>query len=196
MGSSTKRIFVISAPSGTGKTTVIKCLLDKIPDLALSVSHTTRPMRRNEKDGRDYYFVTREVFQKMLTDGEFLEWTETYGHLYGTSKREIDRIVALGKDVLMDLDTNGALNIKKMYPDAVLIFLLPPSFEELKERIIKRGSEDKEEIEKRLKGAAAEYERRHEYDYQVVNEDVLEACSEIAEIVEYVRGVEQDGKDK
>jgi len=196
MGSSTKRIFVISAPSGTGKTTVIKCLLDKIPDLALSVSHTTRPMRRNEKDGRDYYFVTKEVFQKMLTDGEFLEWTEAYGHLYGTSKGEVDRIVALGKDVLMDLDTSGALNIKKMYPDAVLIFLLPPSFEELKERIIKRGSEDKEEIEKRLKGAAAEYERRHEYDYQVVNEDVLEACSEIAEIVEYVRGVEQDGKDK
>lgn len=181
------KIFVISAPSGTGKTTIIKMLLDKIPDLVFSVSYTTRQRRSQEKDGVDYRFVSRETFERLACAGKFVEWEEVHGNLYGTAKDDIQKVISSGKDLLLDVDTRGAGNIKKRFPEAILIFLLPPSFDELKKRLKARDGESKEDFERRLKNAEGEYARRHEYDYQIVNDDLKEAFDEIAELVDYYR---------
>ncbi len=166
-------LIVISAPSGTGKTTLSHMLLREFPNMEFSVSYTTRKPRNGEINGRDYWFVDRETFEKMIEEGDFLEWAEVYGHLYGTSKSQVIKALSEGKDVLLDIDTQGALNVKKNFPEAVLIFILPPSLRELKRRLESRGTDDEETIKKRLKIAREEIRRAPLYDYVVVN-DVLE----------------------
>ncbi len=170
-------LIVISAPSGTGKTTLTHMLLKKFPDMEFSVSYTTRKPRPGEVNGKDYFFVDREIFEKMIEEGDFLEWAEVYGNLYGTSKSQVLKALNEGKDILLDIDTQGALQVKKNFPEAVLIFILPPSFKELERRLRSRGTDDEKTIEKRLKVARKEVERAPLYDYIVVN-DVLEKAYE------------------
>ena len=170
-------LIVISAPSGTGKTTLVHMLLKEFPDLEFSVSYTTRPPRPGEVDGRDYHFVDRKTFERMIEEGDFLEWAEVYGNLYGTSRTQVLKALNEGKDVILDIDTQGALQVKKNFPEAVLIFILPPSLKELERRLRNRGTDDEETIERRLKTAREEIRRASLYDYIVVN-DVLEVAYE------------------
>ena len=170
-------LIVISAPSGTGKSTLCHMLLKAFPDMEFSVSYTTRKPRSGEINGKDYFFVDRETFEKMIEEGDFLEWAEVYGNLYGTSKSQVTKALEAGKDILLDIDTQGALQVKKNFPEAVLIFILPPSLIELERRLRSRGTDNEETIEKRLRIAKGEIEKAFHYDYLVVN-DVLEVAFE------------------
>src|SRR5208337_2900692 len=134
-------ILVISAPSGSGKSTLVRRLIASQPDLAFSVSHTTRPRREGEREGRDYFFVNRRRFERMIAAGEFIEWAEVFGHLYGTSKAQIDKALAVGRDVLLDIDVQGHRQVRQRLPEALSVFVLPPSFRELKRRLTDRHSD-------------------------------------------------------
>jgi len=175
-------IFVLSAPSGTGKTTICERLIKSFPNLKMSISHTTRKPRIGERDGVDYFFVEKEVFEKMIKNNEFVEWAEVYGNFYGTSKKLINELLQSGNDILLDIDIQGAKNIKKTYPDSVLIFILPPSFEEL-ERRLKERKEDIDTIKKRLSKAKEEISQYKYYDYLVINDDLDKAVNEILCII-------------
>ena len=176
-------LIVISAPSGTGKTTLTHMLLKEFPDMEFSVSYTTRKPRPGEVNGKDYFFVDRETFERMIEEGDFLEWAEVYGNLYGTSKSQVLKALNEGKDILLDIDTQGALQVKKNFPEAVLIFILPPSFKELERRLRSRGTDDEETIERRLKIARVEVERAPLYDYIVVNDRLEKAYEKLKSIV-------------
>ncbi len=165
-------LIVISAPSGAGKTTICKGLLDEFPDLRFSVSCTTRPPRKGEKDGEDYHFVSVENFKVRIEEGEFVEWEEIYGHFYGTSKKEIEDLIQRGYDVILDIDTKGAGNVKSIYPEGVFVFIMPPSVEILKERLKKRGSETDDIIKVRFDRAMEEIRENEWYDYVIFN-DIL-----------------------
>ena len=169
--------MVISAPSGTGKTTLCKRLLAEFPDLRFSVSCTTRPARKGEKDGRDYHFISVKDLKSRMAQGEFVEWEEIYGHFYGTSKRDIEDMTHKGYDVVLDIDTRGARNVKAIYPEAVFIFILPPSVEALKERLMKRGSETDDIIKVRFDRAMEEIEENEWYDYVVFNDIVPDSVN-------------------
>jgi len=176
-------LIVISAPSGTGKTSVVSSLLQVDPNINLSVSHTTRPPRQNEVNGRDYFFVDRACFQEMLKQREFLESAEVYGNFYGTSRGWIEEKMAAGKDVLLEIDCQGALQVRELYPQALSIFILPPSLETLKQRLEQRGLDENKVIERRLSAAREEVSHVHKYDYLVVNQDLQETVQQIACIV-------------
>lgn len=176
-------LIVISAPSGTGKTSIVSSLLQLDPEINLSVSYTTRPPRQNEVDGRDYFFVDRARFQEMLQQGEFLESAEVYGNLYGTSRSWIEEKMVAGKDVLLEIDCQGALRVRELYPLAVSIFILPPSLDALKQRLKQRGMDEGKVIERRLAAARDEVSHIHKYDYLVVNQDLQETVQQIACIV-------------
>jgi guanylate kinase len=176
-------LFVISAPSGSGKTTLVAKLLAAFPSLRFSVSYTTRPPRRTERDGVDYHFVSRERFQEKIEAGELLEWAEVHGNLYGTSKAETERIRAGGEDILLDVDVQGAEQVRKAEPDAVTMFLMPPSFRALEERLRGRKQDSPEVIEARLAGARREMERYRDYHYVLVNDDVEETAELMRAIV-------------
>lgn len=175
-------IFVISAPSGTGKTTLCEKLLKLLPDLKLSISHTTRKPRNGERNGIDYYFIDKETFKKMIDTDEFVEWAEVYGNFYGTSKKAINSLISNGYDILLDIDTQGAKNIKKLHPDSVLIFILPPSLDELERRLINRN-EDKNVIKLRLSKASQEISQYKFYDYVVINDNIEQASSNLLCII-------------
>lgn len=177
------KIFVISAPSGSGKTTLCRRLLESGVGLARSVSATTRPKRPGEINGRDYRFVSEGDFKKWIRQGKFLEWTKTYGWYYGTPKGPVVRLLKTGKDMLFNIDVKGAMNIKKDFPESVLIFILPPSLKELKERLKKRNADGKKEVEKRLRIAAGELAVADRYDYCVVNDRILQALQKLNAIV-------------
>ncbi|MBP7765251.1 MAG: guanylate kinase [Syntrophaceae bacterium] len=168
-------IFVVSAPSGTGKSTICRRLLAACPDLEFSVSHTSRPPRPGEADGRDYCFISRADFEERIALGEFVEWVENYGNLYGTSVKAIGAVLARGKDLLLDIEPRGARAIKERYPDAVFVFILPPSRDELLKRLEKRGHESAKVIQERFAQAERELREVLWYDYAVFNED-LEAA--------------------
>lgn len=175
-------IFVISAPSGTGKTTLCEKLLKLLPDLKLSISHTTRKPRNGERNGINYYFIDKETFKKMIDTDEFVEWAEVYGNFYGTSKKAINSLISNGYDILLDIDTKGAKNIKKLYPDSVLIFILPPSLDELERRLINRN-EDNNVIKLRLSKASQEISQYKFYDYVVINDNIEQASSNLLCII-------------
>jgi len=178
-------LFVISAPSGTGKTTVIKGLLKEVSGLCMAVSYTTREPRTGEEDGVDYVFIDDKEFSSMIKKSQFVEWAEVHQHKYGTPISEIKRLLKGGNKVLLDIDTQGAENVKKKFPEAISIFLLPPSFDELEKRLRTRGQNSEKEMKIRIENAKEEYAKRHLYDYQVVNEDLGEAIDEISEIIAF-----------
>ena len=178
------KLIVVSAPSGAGKTTIVKAILAKYPSLLFSVSATTRPIRSGETEGRDYFFLPREEFERRITAGQLVEWEEIYGSLYGTLKSEVDKALSAGKTMLFDIDVKGAISIKRHYPsDAVLIFVKPPSFEVLRSRLLNRKTEDEATIKRRLGRVPMELETGNQFDYQVVNNDLQTAVQEVEQIV-------------
>jgi guanylate kinase len=170
-------VIVVSAPSGAGKTTVIERVLSEIPGIRFSVSHTTRPPRGDEREGVDYHFVDRSTFERLRADGKLLESAEVHGNLYGTSRAELERARAEGRDVLLDLDVQGAAQVRACLEEAVTVFILPPSYPALEQRLRGRGQDDAATIERRLAVAAREIAKVGEYDYALVNDDV-DACVE------------------
>jgi len=178
-------LFIVSSPSGGGKTTLIRRLLDDPPGAAphFSVSHTTRPMRAGEKNGREYHFVTVEEFQRMVQREEFLEHNEVHDNIYGTSKAEVLPRLEAGQDVLLDIDVQGARDIRRAYPEAVAIFIVPPSPEELARRLTSRGLDGPEAIRKRLINAAREIAEVAAFQYVIVNDDLDRATLELQSIV-------------
>lgn len=166
-------VIVVSAPSGAGKTSLCGEAVRRIPDLVHSVSFTTRPARSHEVNGRDYYFVDKATFERMVESGDFAEWASVHGHLYGTSKRLLETRMAEGKDVILDVDVQGAAQLRRQYPEGVFVFILPPSWDMLEERLRARRSDAPEEIERRLKKAREEIKCFNEYEYVIIN-DVLE----------------------
>lgn len=180
-------LFVVSAPSGTGKTTVCRRLLERDPRLALSVSHTTRPPRPGEVGGRDYHFVSHRAFRELVERGAFVEFAEYGGNLYGTSDAELERILERGKDALLEIEVQGAAQIRDRRPDARLIFLLPPSVEVLEARLRGRGTDDEEAIQKRLALARRELAAAPNFDYAVVNDDLDRTVETLREIIDAER---------
>ena len=177
------KLFVISGSSGVGKGTVIKEFLKRNPDFKLSVSCTTRAPREGEKHGENYFFLSKEEFKSCVEKGEFLEWAEFSGNMYGTKRPYVDEKLALGKNLILEIDTKGALNVKKIMPEATLIFILPPSFEELEARLRGRHTETEEAIQKRLESTRLEMENSKQFDYQVVNDSVENAVLKLEEIM-------------
>ncbi|MCD6295371.1 MAG: guanylate kinase [Deltaproteobacteria bacterium] len=174
----TGQIFVFSAPSGTGKSTIAEALMERVEALAYSISHTSRRPRGSEQDGVDYHFVTRSTFKEMIEQNAFLEWAEVYGHLYGTSLAAINAQISAGFDILMDVDVQGGRNVKKQFPESVLIFLLPPSLETLEDRLTTRGIDDPSVIKKRMAQASKEIKSCSWYDYIIINDDLEKAIYE------------------
>jgi guanylate kinase len=173
-------LFVVSAPSGAGKTTLCNAIIKNIDRIAFSISYTTRKPRPGEVDGVDYYFVDEGVFREMIEKGEFAEWANVHGNLYGTSRRVIEDIMNSGMDVLLDIDIQGAKQIKALYPSAVLVFIMPPSFEELQKRLITRGAEN---LDGRLKRAFEEIREYYFYDYVIINDNLEKALKELSSII-------------
>lgn len=176
-------LFVVSGPSGAGKTTLYRKAASSLPNLKHSVSYTTRSSRPGEVNNRDYTFISRDEFKEMIERGEFAEWAEIHGELYGTSKKGLEETTGSGIDVILDIDVHGAGQLKEKYQGGVYIFVLPPSLEVLKERLEKRMANSKEEIEKRLKVAAEEITRYREYDYVIVNNVLEDALKELSAII-------------
>jgi len=176
-------IFIISAPSGTGKSTICKELIKTIPDLVLSVSYTTRGMRRGEVDGIDYFFISDEEFEKKIKSNFFIEWAEVYGKKYGTSGEFLKKMLTEGKDILLEIDVKGAKNIKKLFDESIAIFVLPPSIEELERRMKLRNENSSEDMEIRLKRARDEIMESRFYDYIVINDDLKSAVEKIKSII-------------
>jgi guanylate kinase len=176
-------LFVVSAPSGAGKTTLCREIRLRLPDLAYSVSVTTRPPRPGEIDGADFRFVEAPEFRAMLARGEFAEWATVHGNLYGTRARALEDALATGRDVLLDIDTQGAAQLRTRYPDAVLIFILAPSVKELEQRLRERRSDMDADIERRLVRAREEIALWRQYDYLIVNRDVKEAMEQLESII-------------
>ena len=168
-------LFVVSAPSGTGKTTVVERLVQVVPDLALSRSYTSRPVREGELNGVDYNFVTRSRFEEMIAAEEFLEWADVFGNLYGTCASDTERDLTSGQDVVLVIDVQGARQVRQRYRDTVGIFVLPPSFDVLERRLRGRSKDAEEAMQRRLRTARDEVAAFSEYDYVVVN-DALDAC--------------------
>jgi guanylate kinase len=178
------KLIVISAPSGSGKTTIARAIMQKYPGMLFSVSATTRPPRAGELEGRDYFFLSKEEFQRRVAMGALVEWEEIYGNFYGTLKSEIDRALRQGTIMLFDVDVKGALSIKKTYPDdSVLIFIKPPSFEALQQRLLNRKTEDAATIRRRLDRVPMELEKGSQFDWQVVNDDLKIAVARVDEII-------------
>ncbi|MBO8160865.1 MAG: guanylate kinase [Thermosipho sp. (in: Bacteria)] len=165
-------LFVVSGPSGVGKTSIINSLINKLDNVVFSVSCTTRAPRPGEVDGVDYFFVSKEKFMKMIENSEFLEWAEVHGNLYGTPKKFVLENIEKGKRIILDIDVQGALQVKKNFDDAVFIFVAPPSYEVLRERLLKRGTEKTEALLKRLENAKWELSKMIEFNYLIVNDDL------------------------
>jgi guanylate kinase len=176
-------LFIISAPSGAGKTSLVKALLKTGIDLRLSISYTSRPARPEEVDGRDYHFVSREMFEQRRERGEFLESAQLYGNFYGTSQKWINETIASGHDILLEIDSQGAHQVRRIFPKVVGIFVLPPSLEVLEMRLRLRGQDSSEAITRRLAAAREEMGHVGEYDYVIINEKLDKALQDLACIV-------------
>jgi guanylate kinase len=176
-------LIVISGPSGVGKNTIINSLFDKLPNLNYSISATTRNPRPNETDGQHYFFLSEADFLQKINDSEFLEWAKVYQYYYGTPKDTVFQILKRGNDVILDVDVQGALQIKRAFSKAVLIFLAPPSIRELKNRLIGRRTEQETQVAERLKYITKEFRCAPEYDYLVVNQEINLTCSQIECII-------------
>jgi guanylate kinase len=176
-------LFVITAPSGAGKSSLVKALMAGDPALQLSVSHTTRAPRGQEQNGREYFFVSPEAFESMVQAQAFVEWAHVHNHRYGTSRQAIEDKISQGADILLEIDFQGALQIKKLFANAVTIFILPPSWEELRARLEKRGEDSAEVIDLRLKNAAVEMAQADKFDFVIINELFDRALSDLHSVV-------------
>lgn len=162
-------LFVVAAPSGAGKSSLVKALLELDAHLSVSVSHTTRAPRGQERDGREYHFVDEATFRGMIDRGEFFEWAQVHGNLYGTSRVELQQRLKAGEDVILEIDWQGALQIKQLFAHAVLIFILPPSWDELRQRLLRRGEDGADVIEQRMANARTEVAQARHFDYVIIN---------------------------
>jgi guanylate kinase len=176
-------LFVVAAPSGAGKSSLVKALLELDAQVLPSVSHTTRPPRGQEKHGREYFFVSTQEFDQMVLAGSFVEWAHVHGQRYGTSKKMIEDRIARGADVILEIDFQGALQIKRIFANAVLVFILPPSWEELRSRLERRGEDAPDVIEMRLQNAAEEMAKASEFDFVIINELFERAVFDLKTIV-------------
>ncbi len=163
-------LYVVAAPSGTGKSSLVKALLEVDARMELSVSHTTRAPRGQEMHGREYYFVSNDEFDRMVINDAFVEWAKVHNNRYGTSRKAIEDKIAAGADIVLEIDYQGAIQIKQKFPNAVLIFILPPSWEELRSRLMRRAEDSEEVIELRLRNAKEEVAHVHEFDFVIINE--------------------------
>ena len=162
-------LFAVAAPSGTGKSSLVKALLELDSHLVVSISHTTRPPRGQEQDGREYHFIDAATFRSMIEAGDFVEWAEVHGNLYGTSKAAIEDRITGGHDVVLEIDWQGALQIKRLFPNAVLVFLLPPTWDELLQRLQRRGEDASEVIARRMADARVEVSQARHFDFVIIN---------------------------
>ncbi|HHH44127.1 MAG TPA: guanylate kinase [Gammaproteobacteria bacterium] len=172
-------LYIISAPSGAGKTSLVKALLDKLADVTVSVSHTTRAARPGEQDGVDYHFVTREEFERLVADGEFLEHAQVFDNYYGTRRATVLEKLDSGADVILEIDWQGARQVYRAFPEAVRVFILPPSREALRERLTGRGQDSEEVINRRMADAVSEMSHYDEFDYLIFNDDFATALEEL-----------------
>jgi guanylate kinase len=177
------RLIVLAAPSGAGKTTLVHALLARVPDLVFSVSYTTRAARADERDGHDYFFVSKQEFTRMVEAGAFLEHAQVFDHWYGTGMDHVDEILRRGRSVLLEIDWQGARQVKRRSPEACTVFILPPSIAELERRLRGRGTDSEERITRRLRDALGDISHWSEFDYAVVNERVDEAVNALAAII-------------
>lgn len=183
----TGTLFIVSAASGTGKTSLVRSLVEGHPSLRVSISHTTRPMRPGEQDGVNYHFTTREAFLSKVGEGAFLEHAEVFGNLYGTSKESVQAQLQSDLDVVLEIDWQGASQIRRLFPEAISIFIIPPSRDELRTRLQGRGQDSAEVIEQRLAEAIADISHFPEFDYLVVNDDFEEALQDLKAITHAAR---------
>ncbi len=176
-------LVVLTAPSGAGKTSIRDGLLKMNLGLLYSISCTTREKRENEVDGKDYFFVSKEKFNKMIQNNEFLEWAKVHDHYYGTPKKYIKENIRQGKIIIMDIDVQGGINVKKRFPDAVFVFVLPPSFEDLEKRLIERGTDNMDTIKLRIENARKEIALMYNYNYLIVNDELQRAIEDVRSII-------------
>ncbi|HEX6732649.1 MAG TPA: guanylate kinase [Pyrinomonadaceae bacterium] len=176
-------LFVVSSPSGGGKGTLIRRVLQLMPDLSYSVSYTTRAPRNGEMEGREYFFVNRQTFEEMVAANQFLEWACVHGNLYGTARQQVANETRAGLDIVLEVDVQGAESIRKLMLDTVSIFILPPSYEVLKQRLIARGTDTPEELEVRLRNAPDELRQFSCFDYVIINDDIDRAAGQLAAII-------------
>ncbi len=182
MNHSTGTLYIVSAPSGAGKTSLVKALIDAQPSIRVSVSHTTRAMRPGEADGVNYHFVDRAEFVRMIEHGDFLEQAEVFGNLYGTSQSTLQQTLDAGHDLILEIDWQGAEQVRRQMPDARSIFILPPNQQALRQRLTNRGQDSDEIIESRMREAVSEMSHYHEYDYLVINDDFAAALEDLKAI--------------
>jgi guanylate kinase len=180
-------VIVLSAPSGSGKTTIVSRLMKSLEGITRSVSYTTRVPREGEKDGEDYIFVSDEEFNKMKENGEFLEWEENFGNSYGTSRRQIEELLASGLDVIMSIDVKGARTAKKEFPESISVFVMPPSIQELETRLRRRKTDEETQVAIRLRESKKEVAASDEYDFLVVNNKLEDAVEEVKQVIEKER---------
>ena len=176
-------LIVVSSPSGGGKGTLIDRVLQTVPGVSYSVSYTTRPPREKEQDGREYFFVSTAAFKEMIKRGEFLEWADVYGHLYGTSHKQVEKERAAGHDIILEIDVQGADTVRGLIDDVVTVFILPPSFELLQNRLVKRGTDSAEDLARRLRGAPGEVEQYRKFQYVILNDDINRASAQLASVI-------------
>ena len=177
------QIYIVSAPSGAGKTTLVRLLLEKDAGIGLSISTTTRQPRAGEVDGREYHFVDVAAFSKSRDRGDFLEWAEVHGNYYGTSRRWIEEQVAAGRDVLVEIDWQGAQQVREVFPEAIGVFILPPSMDALKQRLSGRATDSAEIIARRIAAAREEMQHADEFDYVIINDDLQRALGDLIAVV-------------
>jgi guanylate kinase len=177
------RLFVIAAPSGAGKTSLVRALMEREPALRFSISYTTRPQRPTEQHGRDYFFVGRDEFERMVAAGEFLEHARVFDNCYGTARRQVEQALAAGQDLILEIDWQGAAQVRAALPECVSVFILPPSRPELERRLRGRGTDAEEVIQRRLRDAASDMAHWREFDHVVVNDRFDQALAELQDVV-------------
>jgi guanylate kinase len=186
-GKSLGNIIIISAPSGAGKTAICDAVIRSSRSVVYSVSYTTRCPRKGEKNGREYFFVNKTEFKNMIEDGEFIEWAKVHGNYYGTSKVFLDKMLKVGKNILMDIDVQGGMNIKKQYPGTCMIFVMPPDLKTLKERLVSRNKDYRKVIKVRLGNAVEEVKSVQKYEYLVINEELNKAVVAVKTIIKSLK---------
>ena len=192
MGKSKKgEIIAVSAPSGGGKTTIVKQILKKFPEIVFSVSATTRPKRESEKNGVEYYFITEAEFKQKINNDEFVEWEKFYDYYYGTFKSVVEENVKYGKSVLLEVDVKGAISLKRIYPEAHLIYITPPSFEELVKRLRERRTESESDMKKRIERAKMELSVKDKFDYFIDNNDLNKAINDTSDLINKILNKEK-----